>query len=99
MLNPSPLVFESIISLLNPFCGAEDQHTFNLKLFSEKGLIMEKLLKFKGKNHEIFINNVSFEEKDKTIWYTITGEGVGSFNIFATIFFPDLSDGTVEHAF
>ena len=33
------------------------------------------------------------------IYFAITGDGIGRFNVFSTFYFSDLSDGSIEHAF
>ena len=53
--------------------------------------VIDSLTRFPVEN-AVFIS-------DKGNWYTITGEGIGKFNVFATCFLDNLEDGTIEHAF
>ena len=99
MLNPDPQKYKSIISIINPFSTKRDCFNFDLNLYGERGLIINNKIKFNGPNYEAHFDNKTFDQLEKTIWYSIQGEGIGSFNVFSTIYFPDLSDGTVEHAF
>ena len=99
LLNPSPNKFKCIISMLNPFSKENKKHNFDLKLYGEQGLIEEKPISFKGKNFSITFDKNKFNSDSGVIWYSITGEGVGSFNTFATIYLPSLGDGSVEHSY
>ncbi len=99
LLNPSPDKLNSIISMLNPFSQEDENHKFELNLYGEKGIIENKSIIFKGKNYSIKFDNKYFNPSNGSIWYSLTGKGVGSFNTFATIYFPNLSDGSVEHSY
>lgn len=68
-------------------------------MYGEKGLIESRSIQFKGKFFELDFEAGEFSNESKVIWYAFTGKGIGSFNIFSTLFFPDLRDGSVEHAF
>lgn len=89
--------FCAIISIINPFADSSQYFDFKLSIYSECGLCSEEDIQFFGQKafHEITADNVD----DNGAWYVLRGEGVGKFNVFATTYFSDLSDGTVEHAF
>ena len=99
LLNPDPTCFESIISLLNPFCSKDKEYNFKLNLYDATGLFLKKDILFNGKSYSIRINKDDLNSTKEIIWYSIIGEGVGSFNIFSTIYFSDKSDGSTEHSF
>lgn len=99
LLSPSAKDFESIISLINPFSSKTEVHDFDLRIFSEKGLIKSQNLNFKGCNFSINFKAKTLSNSKSKLWYVINGKGVGTFNIFSTFFFPDLRDGSIEHAF
>ena len=99
LLSPCSDIFEGIISLINPFSIEEEKQIFELRIFSENGLVNKQTISFSGKNFSINFKSGELEKSKNKLWYVLNGEGVGTFNVFATFFFPDLRDGSIEHAF
>ena len=73
--------------------------SFKLNLYDATGLIVKKDIRFNGNSYSILINKDDFNNTKEIIWYALIGEGVGSFNIFSTIYFIDKRDGSTEHSF
>ena len=89
--------FSAIITIVNPFAGEDDSYCFTLSIYSDLGLCREETVEFNGSKTSLeFISN---DACGNGAWYVLKGDGVGKFNVFATVFFNDLSDGTIEHAF
>lgn len=99
LLSSSSKDFDACISLLNPYSEKNKENNFKLRIYGENGLIKTEMIKFKGTHFCINFDAAELEVSTSKIWYAITGEGVGKFNIFSTSYFPDMRDGTIEHAF
>ena len=89
--------FCAIITIMNPFANVDESYSFNLSIYSDSGLCSEQSIDFNGSKASLeFSSDVA---RGDGAWYVLKGNGVGKFNVFATVYFDDLSDGTVEHAF
>ncbi len=99
LLSPSSSIYESSISGVNPYSIDEHDHDFLLEIYNEKGIVEKRAVNFTGKVFAISFKAGEIDTSTSNLWYVIKGEGVGSFNVFSTFFFPDLRDGSVEHAF
>lgn len=99
-LIPKGNQFSWVISLNNPFGDDSDNHCFNLKLYSDHGLILSSDFTVQGCSLHICPADLpEVPTHNGNLWYAITGLGIGKFHVFATSYLSDLTDGTVEHAF
>ena len=98
-LQPKGQNINSIISIINPFAEDNSIHHFLVKIYNESGEIFKNEITFTGKAYYIDFRDNSDLLNNNGGWYTVTGEGIGRFNVFSTCFFNNLEDGTIEHAF
>lgn len=96
-LLPSGDNFSAIITLTNPFANIDESYNFTLSIYTDSGLCREDSFEFTGS--KTCLEFTSDDACGEGAWYVLKGDGIGKFNVFSTIYFNDLSDGTVEHAF
>ena len=69
LLSPDNSIFDSYISLLNPFSEENESHNFQLRIFGTKGLISSEDLSFKGIIHRVLFKKNTITTEKNVLWY------------------------------
>tara|TARA_Y100001968_G_scaffold307221_2_gene324835 strand:- start:20188 stop:21669 length:1482 start_codon:yes stop_codon:yes gene_type:complete len=99
MLTPDASIYESRISLINPFCSSSKKNLYKLKIYGTNGLIHQEDFQITGSLYKFIFKPNEITTENIPLWYVINGEGIGGYNVFTTLSFSDGRDGSVEHSF